>query len=230
MHFTGYIPRQIPSAEEVHSVRKSFGIADDEKLILVTTGGGGDGQPVIHAFLSAFDHKLGGIPGKTRLMVVTGPFVSKKDYEEISRRCEPQGITVLKFYRCMERLIGAAQAVVSMGGYNTVCEIVSQKKPFLIVPRAVPREEQLIRAQVLCRTGYCRYIDPRELTPESLRGEVLSLVDNSSIYHHRMTSFPFSALDIIRNRIQAHAKGNGEIARRGAERNLFETCARGNRG
>jgi predicted glycosyltransferase len=229
MHFTGYIPRQIPSAEEVQSVRRSFGIADDEKLILVTTGGGGDGQPVVNAFLSAFDTNLGGIPWKTRLMVVTGPFVSKKDYEDISRRCETQGITVLKFYRCMERLIGAAQAIVSMGGYNTVCEIVSQKKPFLIVPRAVPREEQLIRAQVLCRTGYCRYIDPRELTPESLRGEILSLVDNSSTYHNRMTSFPFSALDIIRSRIQAHARETREIARRGAERDLFEEFARGNR-
>jgi predicted glycosyltransferase len=130
----------------------------------------------------------------------------------------------------MERLIGAAQAVVSMGGYNTVCEIVSQRKPFLIVPRAIPREEQLIRAQVLYRNGYCRYIDPRELTPESLRGEVLSLVDNSSTYHDRMTSFPFSALEVIRSRILANAKGNLEAERRGAERDILHAYARGNRG
>lgn len=227
LHFTGYIPRQVPSTEEVQSLRKSFGIADDERLILVTTGGGGDGQPVVSAFLSAFDPKLGGIPTKTRLVVVTGPFVSKVDYEEISRRCETQGITVFKFYRCMERLIGAAQAVVSMGGYNTVCEVVSQRKPFLIVPRAVPREEQLIRAQVLCRAGYCKYIDPRELTPESLRREVLSLVDNGSTYHHKMISFPFSALDVIRSRIQAHARENRDTDRRGLEREFIQAFARG---
>ncbi|MCY7264595.1 glycosyltransferase, partial [Pseudomonas protegens] len=43
-------------------------------------------------------------------------------------------------------LVAGAQAVVSMGGYNTVCEILSFDKPALVVPRTVPREEQLIRA------------------------------------------------------------------------------------
>jgi len=35
---------------------------------------------------------------------------------------------------------------VAMGGYNTFCEILSFDKPALIVPRQVPRREQLIRA------------------------------------------------------------------------------------
>jgi predicted glycosyltransferase len=33
-----------------------------------------------------------------------------------------------------------------MGGYNTFCEILSFDKPALIVPRQMPRREQLIRA------------------------------------------------------------------------------------
>jgi len=39
--------------------------------------------------------------------------------------------------------------VVSMGGYNTVCEILASKSPGLIVPRVRPRLEQAIRAEAL---------------------------------------------------------------------------------
>ena len=121
---------------------------------------------------------------------------------------ESLGFITLKFHRYMEALIGAAQVVVSMGGYNTLCEIASQKKPSLIVPRTAPREEQLIRAQVLCTKGFCDYLQPPEFTPETLRARVLQLLENGSAYQERMASFPFTALDFMRKRIQQHKRGN----------------------
>lgn len=207
IHFTGYIPRQIPTRDKIMATRQSLGIGPKEKLIVVTTGGGGDGHPVVHTFLSAFENERGGVPPRTRVVIVTGPFVSSADYQDVVRRCEALGFTSLKFHRSMERLIGAAQVVVSMGGYNTVCEIASQKKPLLIVPRAVPREEQLIRAQVLCGLGFCDYLDPRELTPQSLRDKVLNLL-NGGATCHQAGVLPFTALDVIRKRISEDRKGN----------------------
>lgn len=201
VHFTGYIRRHVPSQEEIRATRKELGIKNDERLVLVTTGGGGDGHPVVDTVLAAFDPALGGVPGNTRLVVVTGPFMPPKHYREVARSCRALGFTCLKFHRFMEGLIGAAQVVVSMGGYNTVCEIISQKKPFLIVPRTVPREEQLIRAQVLCSQGFCDYIDPRALNPQVLRCKILKLLDNGTYYQDKMGSFPFTALDVIRQRI-----------------------------
>ncbi len=114
----------------------------------------------------------------------------------------------------MEALIGAAQVVVSMGGYNTLCEIASQKKPSLIVPRTAPREEQLIRAQVLCSQGFCDYLQPSEFTPEMLRARVLDLLENGSAYRQKMTSFPFTALDFMRKRIQQHMRGTPQVTDR----------------
>jgi len=204
VHFTGYIPRRVPSQEEIQATRRSLGIRDGEKLILVTTGGGGDGHPVVNTFLSAFTPGEARVPNNVRVIIVTGPFVSSQDYQDVVKRCQARGFTALKFHRFMESLIGAAQVVVSMGGYNTVCEIASQRKPFLIVPRTVPREEQLIRAQVLCTQGFCDYLDPRELTPQTLREKVLKLLANGSAYHSKMASFPFTALDVIRERILEH--------------------------
>jgi predicted glycosyltransferase len=208
MHFTGYIPRKIPSPEDVAATRRGLGIRSDEKLILVTTGGGGDGLPLINLFLAAFDRHRGGAPRGVRVVVVTGPFMLSNSSQDVIRRAESLGFITLKFHRYMESLIGAAQVVVSMGGYNTLCEIASQKKPSLIVPRVVPREEQLIRAEVLCAKGFCDYLKPSELDPEILRTRVLSLLENGSAYHERMCSFPFTALDFMRERIQRHLRGN----------------------
>jgi predicted glycosyltransferase len=206
IRFTGYIPRKVPTAEDIAATRKEFSVMDDEKLILITIGGGGDGYPVIKTFLSAFDSSQGGVPKGIKVVVVTGPFISAKDYKEIRKETREFGFTTLKFHRYMEGLIGAANVVVSMGGYNTVCEIASQRKPFLIVPRTVPREEQLIRAQVLCSQGFCDYLDPREMAPERVREKILALLHNGTAYREKMARFPFTALDTIKQRILENNK------------------------
>jgi predicted glycosyltransferase len=108
-----------------------------------------------------------------------------------------------RFNRNMERLIGVADAVVSMGGYNTVCEIMSQRKPLLMLPRTIPREEQLIRARVLSQRGYCDYLDQRTLTAPVLRERVLRLLENREQYSDKLSSFPLTGLDHILRRIQA---------------------------
>jgi len=47
-----------------------------------------------------------------------------------------------------------------MGGYNTFCEIISFDKPALIVPRTIPREEQLLRAQRASELGLVDMLEP----------------------------------------------------------------------
>jgi predicted glycosyltransferase len=42
---------------------------------------------------------------------------------------------------------------VTMGGYNTFCEVLSFDKPALIVPRERPRQEQRIRAERAAALG-----------------------------------------------------------------------------
>ncbi|MEM5789144.1 MAG: glycosyltransferase [Syntrophobacteraceae bacterium] len=206
--FTGYIQRNVPSRDKILATRTSLKIGDNEKLILVTTGGGGDGHYAIDAFLSAFDPASGCKPQDIRGVVVTGPFVPEGRYQAIAARCSALGFSCLKFHHNMERLIGAADAVVSMGGYNTVCEIVSQRKPLLILPRTFPRREQIIRADMLCRKGYCDYLDPGDLTPRILRERIMNLLDNSAPYRDKMSSFPFTGLDFMRNRIASWDTGS----------------------
>jgi predicted glycosyltransferase len=65
-------------------------------------------------------------------------------------------------------LIREADAVVTMGGYNSVCSVLSYKKPALVIPRVVPRTEQLIRAERLAKRGLVDWIHPDQLTPGAL--------------------------------------------------------------
>jgi predicted glycosyltransferase len=74
--------------------------------------------------------------------------------------------------------VQAADVVVSMGGYNSVCELLSLGKAALVVPRVRPRREQLIRARLLSRLGLLRMIDPGELSPERVLGEMNALLAN----------------------------------------------------
>ena len=62
----------------------------------------------------------------------------------------------------MEALIDGAKAIVSMGGYNTFCEILSFDKRALLVPRVRPREEQLIRARRAADLGIIDMLEPTE--------------------------------------------------------------------
>ena len=67
--------------------------------------------------------------------------------------------------------------IVSMAGYNAVCEIESCGRPALLVPRSLPREEQLRRAQQLAASGRAKMLRREVLDPHSLWRAVEELVD-----------------------------------------------------
>ncbi len=79
--------------------------------------------------------------------IVFGPFMQpelQSDFQERVDRLD--NVSAITFDAHLETLMAAASGVVAMGGYNTFCEILSFDKPALIVPREIPRREQLIRA------------------------------------------------------------------------------------
>jgi predicted glycosyltransferase len=53
-----------------------------------------------------------------------------------------------------------AIAIVAMGGYNTFCEILTLDKAALMIPRSVPRQEQLIRAERAVKLGLISMLNP----------------------------------------------------------------------
>lgn len=79
-------------------------------------------------------------------------------------------LTVAPFVCPLEPVLLGAAAVVTMGGYNTVCELLTTDVPALVVPRTTPRREQMIRAERLAGLGLLDVLDPDQLTAERLGG------------------------------------------------------------
>src|SRR5204863_7922432 len=61
------------------------------------------------------------------------------------------------------QLMAAADAVVSMGGYNSVCEALAVARPLVIVPRATHKVEQQLRAETLAARGLARWVHLNDL-------------------------------------------------------------------
>ncbi|MBW4698846.1 MAG: hypothetical protein KME03_13285 [Aphanocapsa lilacina HA4352-LM1] len=67
---------------------------------------------------------------------------------------------MLEFTDDLTSCIVAADAVISMGGYNTICEILILGKRAVVVPRVRPVEEQWIRCVRLEQMGLLTALHP----------------------------------------------------------------------
>ena len=135
-------------------------------------------------------------------LIITGPFMPKRKREEIKKRGKVYGIKTLPFHSRLEELMQAADLVISMGGYNTICEILTQETPALIIPREHPRKEQLIRAQCLKEEALIDFIGWHDVTPQRLREKIFSLLDNAEHYSEAMSSFQLTGLDTMLERLK----------------------------
>jgi len=151
--YTGYLGREIPNDRNWVSP-----INFDEPFILVTAGGGGDGVEMIDWVIRAYEADT---QQPNRAIIVTGPFMPPTEQQEFHDRCEAlPNVDILAFDSHIELLMEKALAIVAMGGYNTFCEILTLDKPALIIPRSVPRQEQLIRAERSEKLGLISMLDP----------------------------------------------------------------------
>jgi len=104
----------------------------------------------------------------------------------------------------LRRITGAEAAlVVNMGGYNTLCELLSLKKVSLVVPREQPRLEQTIRAKILAQRGLADFIPWNSLAPDLLHERIEALLSNREAYLEKIEAFPMTGLNVIRNRLAA---------------------------
>lgn len=147
MDFVGFLQRSKTQAETVaHRPEGDY--------LLITTGGGGDGSELIDDVINAYRHDS---ELTHKALVVLGPYMPADQRQRfMSSVADIPYIEIIEFDNRMEDLVAGAQAVVSMGGYNTVCEILSFDKPALVV-RARCRERSSLSAQAARRSSAFRH-------------------------------------------------------------------------
>jgi predicted glycosyltransferase len=164
VHHCGYVGRQLPRRSRFE-VRRELGVGEKENLVLVTAGGGQDGYQLFSASLAATSLLAKRLPLKT--LLVTGPELSTEQSQDLSR-AQSENVQIIEFTEDPMSYMNAADVVISMAGYNTICELLTLAKRSIVVPRVKPVEEQKIRAERLGRLGAFRMILPGDLTPQTL--------------------------------------------------------------
>ena len=168
--YCGYIARTQPYRARAE-VRASLALHSDERLVLVTTGGGEDGAALVATYLDCLGREPQGV--RPHSLFVCGPDIKPQQRLEIERAGlgRPR-VTVHSFADDLMSLMNAADLVVCMGGYNTVCEVLTLHKRAIVVPRVKPVQEQWIRARRMARMGLLRAIHPDELDATRLAATV----------------------------------------------------------
>ncbi|MFI2102894.1 glycosyltransferase family protein [Isoptericola sp. NPDC019693] len=138
--FTGYLGRGRTTVSPV--------VAGDVPYVLCLVGGGQDGAALAEAFAAA------PLPAGHRGVLVTGPYLPEATRDRLHAGAVGRDdLEVHAFVPDVVPLVEGSAAVVTMGGYNSVCELLASGRPGLVVPRTHPRAEQLVRACRLADLG-----------------------------------------------------------------------------
>ncbi|MDN5726874.1 MAG: glycosyl transferase family 28 [Propionibacteriales bacterium] len=153
VQYTGYLAtgrRLLPETEPTPT-----------PYVLTMVGGGSDGGDLCR--LAA----VAAVPEGHQHLIVTGPEMTATERAEVTALAGADTRVLSSVPDGLATISGAA-AVVSMAGYNTVCEVLVTDTPALLVPRELPRQEQLIRARALSRRGAFDLARRDALTAEGL--------------------------------------------------------------
>ncbi|HVF40851.1 MAG TPA: glycosyltransferase [Gemmatimonadaceae bacterium] len=173
--YCGYVTDSEMATRDLETTRQSLGV-NGKGFFLATVGGGGDGRPLLEAFLAALEE----FPER-QAVVVAGEFMSSSDRSallELARK-NPM-VTVHDHLTELPSAMAIADLVVAMGGYNTSAEIVSLGARAVVVPRTWRAGEhgtrgktgvdgeQLVRAEGLARMGLITTLDGQQLSGATL--------------------------------------------------------------
>lgn len=160
--YTGYLDQRLRTTTEDSNGEDLLARLDlpGGRLMLCLVGGGQDGARLAEAF------SLAELPEDATGVILTGPYMPKSVQERLQRRARRNPrLRVVNFVSDPSPLLNRAERVVTMGGYNTVGEILAFGLHALIVPRTTPRLEQWIRAERLSELGLVDTLHPNSLAP-----------------------------------------------------------------
>lgn len=176
VHFCGYLGRK-PGRRSRGEVRAELGLTGHQPLVLVTPGGGEDGDAMVAAYVDGLAAMSSW--SRPRSHIVFGPEMDDVRRRAIAARADGLGcVTRQDFSDDMMSLMDASDVVVCMGGYNTVCELLTLRKRAVVVPRVRPVQEQCIRAERMAAMGLLRSVHPDGLTPRRLLESVSREIDS----------------------------------------------------
>lgn len=163
---TGYIVRTIPKSEKQQQIPS----------ILVSVGGGRLGSELLNEIIDchlSLREKI-----RHKLILFSGAF--ERDFNILQDKAnavksddiEIQVFNSDRYLNCLSE----ASLVISLGGYNSIIESISAKKPMLIYQREFlgSNEEQRLRIKFFESTSLIKVIYPKDLIKDRLIDLILN--------------------------------------------------------
>lgn len=171
--FCGYVPRSItPASSEVIRGRLRL---QEHKLLVLTVGGGIDGTPLIEQCLAAVttDSAL----NEVHTLAILGPDMPAAHSALLrAKYASNSNITFFDFVEPASDYFAAADVIISMGGYNTLCEISALRKSVIVIPRVHHSSEQFVRSRRFADLGLVQMLHPDEATPVRIAEAIVEAI------------------------------------------------------
>jgi predicted glycosyltransferase len=173
--------RRVVSCNYVATEREegSDEVADGDPLILVMGGGGADFFPIAKTFLKALPHLLA--ETRLRAVILPGPNMPADNLHELTTMAEPYPAEVIHGFDDATIWLGKASAVVTMAGYNSLCEVLAWQKKALVIPRSGPSAEQRIRSQMFADRQIIRVLEPESMTAQRMAHDLIRLLGDDHL-------------------------------------------------
>jgi predicted glycosyltransferase len=169
--FCGYVVS--PATDKGPNGRRA-GTNAERPHVLATAGGGEDGVALLAAFVEA------AAPRGWEARVVSGPQCAPHAASRLGKRASEAGVAFTRFVPDLSSEFRSLDALVCMGGYNTLTEAAASGVSTVCVPRVEPRREQLIRARAFAHRGLITLVEPRELEPDFLGAKIDAALEHES--------------------------------------------------
>src|SRR5438552_12662924 len=158
IRYCGYVCAKEPYKSK-EQMRKELQV--EQRLIVVTGGGGLDAYPMMQTCMKAL--RLLGPHAGVEAIFISGPLMDNEQRERLREEAKGLRVRVLTHVEDSLSYLNAAHLVVTMAGYNSLCQVLQLKSKALVVPRSAPSVEQQMRARLLPERGQMAVIYPTVL-------------------------------------------------------------------
>ena len=174
VRYVGYVCEHEPYKNR-GEMRKELQV--DNKLLVVTGGGGADAFPMMLECMKAV--KLLGANAGFEAIFITGPLMEGGQREHLRELAKGLKVRVLIHVDDHTSYMNAADLVVTMAGYNSLYQLLRLRKKGLVIPRSGPSAEQKTRARLFAERGLVDVIQPGELSPKKTAEKFMNSLEQA---------------------------------------------------
>ena len=174
VYYTGYVAAAANNNSS-YIAEDLIGLNQSEPTIVASVGGGRHGYPLLQAILAASPILKTAIPHK--ICCFAGPFMADSEFQQLQQAATNRDNVVLRrFTPRLTEYMEQADLSISLGGYNTVMNILKTGVRSLLLPSLNEHQadEQSIRAQKLANLGILDLLQGDDLEPIILARKITS--------------------------------------------------------